>query len=256
MRATPGTPFRCIALVSAIWLGGAVLTAQNPRGFCADCHFANTDAPEREHLDAWSLSAHGRSNVGCERCHGGDPTTTERFQAHQNVLRSTNPSSPVFRANLPQTCGQCHIGPYVQFQQSDHLGLLKDGDRRGPTCTTCHGSVAAQLASPRGLEQRCQQCHGPAGREPREGRAAEARVFLEGITDVRQSLDAASRLVERVSDPTRRRLLDDAFEQAEVPLMQARQAGHRFVFDELESRLAEARRRTAALMQLLINPER
>jgi hypothetical protein len=235
-------------------LGGAALTAQAQRSLCADCHFANTDAPDRDHLDAWSVSAHGRAGVGCDRCHGGDPTTLERFQAHQDVRRSSNPSSPVFRANLPRTCGRCHTGPYVQFQQSQHFALLNEGDRRGPTCTTCHGSVAARLASPRSIEQRCEQCHGPNGREPREGRSMEARVMLEGIGDVRESLKAASRLIDRVGDPARRQTLEDALEQAEVPLTQARDAGHRFVFDELERRLATARTRTVALMQLLINP--
>jgi hypothetical protein len=242
-----------LTLVAACVLGGAVLAGQ-ARGYCADCHFASTDAPARDHLDAWSVSAHGRANVGCERCHGGDPTTADRFEAHQRVLGSSNPSSPVFRANLPRTCGQCHIGPFVEFQQSQHFALLNEGDRRGPTCTTCHGSVAAQLASPRGLEQRCEQCHGPSGREPREGRSAQARALLEGIGDVRESLGAATRLIDRVSDPARRLMLDAARQQADVPLAQARQAGHRFVFDELESRLAVARQRTAALMQLLLSP--
>jgi hypothetical protein len=243
-------------LVLACMLGGATPAAQVGRSLCADCHFAQTDAPNRQHLDAWSLSPHGRADVGCERCHGGDPTTTERFQAHQGILRSSNPSSPVFRANLPRTCGQCHIGPFVQFQQSEHYALLNDNDRRGPTCTTCHDSVSARLASPSGLAQRCEQCHGPNGREPREGRSEQARLMLEGISDVRASLEAARHLIDRVNDPSRRQQLQEGLEQAEVPLTQAREAGHRFVFDELESRLSVARQRAGVLMQLLVDPPR
>ena len=234
--------------------GGSMVGAQNATSYCADCHFANPDAPDRQHIDAWSLSKHGLAQVGCERCHGGDPTTTERLAAHRGILGSANPASPVHRTNLPATCGTCHAGPFTQFQQSRHFELLTTGDRRGPTCTTCHESVAARLVSPRGLEQRCQQCHGPSGREPRDGRAAQARLMLEGISDVRESLRATDHLISRVTDPARRAQLEDARQQAEVPLTQARQAGHRFVFDELESRLGVARDRTAVLMQLLIAP--
>ena len=235
-------------------LATTALVAQDGRSLCADCHFATPDAPNRQHVDAWSLSLHGRSNVGCERCHGGNPATLERFQAHQGILASTNPSSPVHVTNLPRTCGTCHAGPFTQFQKSRHQTLLVDGDRRGPTCTTCHDSVAAQLVSPRGLEQRCEHCHSPSGREPRPGRSAEARAMLEGISDVRESLRAATRLIGRVTDPARRQALDEARQQAEIPLTQARDAGHQFVFDELHQRLDQARARTLLLMQLLIDP--
>lgn len=232
------------------------VAAQGERSFCADCHFSASDPPARDHLDNWSISKHGRAGVGCEKCHGGNPATTDRFPAHQGVLRSSNPSSPVHYTNLPRTCGSCHTGPYTQFQQSKHFALLADGERRGPTCTTCHESVAAQLVSPRGLEQRCNQCHGPRGREPVEGRAAEARLMLEDITDLRASLAAAGRLIERVTDPARHAQLRNALAQAEIPLTQARDAGHRFVFDELRSRMATARDRAALLMQLIVNPGR
>ena len=40
---------------------------------CADCHFANPGSVSANHLSEWDLSGHGRKNVGCETCHGGDP---------------------------------------------------------------------------------------------------------------------------------------------------------------------------------------
>ena len=78
--------------------------------------------------------------------------------------------------------------------------------------------------------------------------------MLEGISDVRESLRAATRLIGRVTDPARRQALDEARQQAEIPLTQARDAGHQFVFDELHQRLDQARARTLLLMQLLIDP--
>ena len=72
---------------------------------------------------------------------------------------------------------------------------------------------------------------------------------------MRESLRTAEQLMERLEEP-RRAQLEEAYRQAEVPLIQARQAGHRFVFDQLEERLATARRRVADLLGQLVNPDR
>jgi hypothetical protein len=62
-------------------------------------------------------------------------------------------------------------------------------------------------------------------------------------------------LVNRVSDKPRRAQLDDAYQQAEVPLIQAVQAGHQFVYDDLKERLSVARQRIEALLAQLANPK-
>lgn len=72
---------------------------------CADCHFANPGSISVAHLSEWDLSAHGRRNVGCESCHGGDPKSFEPFVAHRDILARNNPASSVHRTNLPKTCG-------------------------------------------------------------------------------------------------------------------------------------------------------
>lgn len=64
---------------------------------CADCHFANPGSVSASHLSEWDLSGHGRANVGCETCHGGDPRSFEPFIAHKDILARTNPASPYTR---------------------------------------------------------------------------------------------------------------------------------------------------------------
>jgi len=252
-----GAVIRVLALTAVfVGLPQAEALAQESPSRCVGCHFANPTAPARDHIESWNASPHRLNGVGCESCHGGDATSFDVVVAHRDVLASLNPASPVHRSNLPTTCGRCHTGPYVAFQQSRHFELLNQGERRGPTCTTCHGAVAARLLSPRGLEQQCAQGHGPNSAVPRVGRPEAARLLLEGIADVRASLNATRRLINEVSDPVRRSELDEAYQQAEVPLVLAAQAGHRFVFDELEQRLADARARVAALQQALVNPPR
>jgi nitrate/TMAO reductase-like tetraheme cytochrome c subunit len=223
---------------------------------CADCHFANPDAPAANHLSDWDYSRHARQEVGCEKCHGGDATTFESFLAHRGVLNSSNPASPVNRRNLPTTCGTCHAGPFVAFQKSQHFALLEKGDTRVPVCSTCHGAAGYQRPSARALETQCRQCHGPGKIAPRMERAEAARTLYEALRESRDLMKSVRPLVNRVSDKTRRAQLDDAYQQAEVPLIQATEAGHAFVYDDFKERLSTARQRLEALLGQLANPLR
>lgn len=238
--------------LATLVFGTAPAAAQQSR--CADCHFANPSAPAAEHLADWDRSPHGRNGIGCESCHRGNASTFESFQAHQGVLNSLNPASPVAHANLPRTCGGCHIGPFVAFQKSRHFALLESGENAAPSCSTCHGAVAGQLPSPKGLYNHCSSCHGPDGIAPRPNRAAEGQLLLEGIQEVRAMLNEADSLIDRIDDADRRRQAEYDWQQAEVPLIEAANAGHAFIFDNLKERLDTARTRAEALLQRLANP--
>ena len=242
-----------IALLLAAWLLLAS-PARAQSGSCAGCHYANVTAPAPDHLAEWERSAHGRNNVGCEKCHGGDASTYERLLAHRGLLHSSNPSSPVHRRNLPATCGRCHTGPFVRFQNSQHFTLLKTGDTRVPTCTTCHDSVGSEVPSPKILEANCQRCHGPKAVAPRIERAAAARTLLEEVRDSRELLSAAKPLIDRMRNKTRQAELREAYQQAEVPLIEAGRSVHEFVFDNLKERLTTARQRIEKLLTALVNP--
>jgi hypothetical protein len=222
---------------------------------CADCHFANPQAdPLPEHTYDWESSAHGRNLVGCEKCHDGDATTFESFLAHRGILTSRNPASPTNRRNLPQTCGKCHIGPFVEFQKSRHFQLLRENRGEGPSCSTCHGPVAARLLSPRSLEKRCETCHGPEAVHPNSDYPPEGRILLGEVQAIRDLLTAAPRLISRVKDPARKKALEDAYEQAQVPLREAVHSAHAFVFDQMRERLQAAKERSEALLSELANP--
>jgi len=186
---------------------------------------------------------------------GGDATTFESVLAHRTVLNSMNPASPVNRRNLPTTCGRCHAGPFVAFQKSQHFALLEKGDTRVPVCSTCHGAAGFRRPSARALEVQCAQCHGPNRIAPRAERAEAARTLYDALHESRDMMKTVRSLVNRVSDKTRRAALDEAYQQTEVPLIQAVQAGHEFVYDELRDRLSVARQRMEALLGQLANPK-
>jgi hypothetical protein len=246
--------FPIIAFCLTASLMAASAAAQSPPSRCADCHFARPDAPGGRHVLDWDRSPHGRNNVGCETCHGGDPTTFESMLAHRDIVPFGAQDSPATSRNLPATCGVCHVGPFVAFQDSTHFLMLRNGDTNAPTCTTCHGDTAGRLLSARALASRCDSCHGLDSIAPRERRAARVRELYEELALAREELKQARAFVQRVTDPARREAFESAYQQAEIPLIQAVQAGHRFEYDGFMERLELGRQRTRALLEQLANP--
>jgi hypothetical protein len=241
-----------LILLAALILLASSADAQSSS--CADCHYATAPDLARYHLADWERSAHSRNNVGCEKCHGGNGSSYESFLAHRGVSPSSNPASLVHRQNLPATCGGCHAGPFVRFQKSHHFQLLKAGDARVPTCTTCHDAAGGRFPSPKVLESECQRCHGPKGVAPRGERAAAARTLLEEVRVSRDLLAATRPFIDRIKSSTRQEQLRQAYQQAEVPLIEAGRSVHEFVFDNLKERLTTARQRIEKLLAELANP--
>jgi hypothetical protein len=235
-------------LVTAVGLFAVPAQAQLSRSTCGDCHYSRPEAPAQDHLWNWSNSPHGRNNVGCEKCHGGNASTFEELPAHAGILMAGHAKSPVNRRNLPTTCGGCHIGPFVAFQDSRHYELLESDKPNGPTCSTCHETVGARLLSPKALEARCASCHGVDEIAPRAGRAQAARQAYERLAALRLDLKAAQGSIKKIADPARRAMLLDAYGQAEVPMIRAVNAGHRFVYDDLLESVAVAEKRVDALL--------
>jgi Cytochrome c554 and c-prime len=239
------------ALALIMLAGPAALAQQTSR--CADCHYAQVDVPAPDHLRDWDRSPHAQNNVGCEKCHGGNSTSFESVIAHRGILPSTDKKSPVNRANLPATCGGCHVGPFVAFQSSRHYELLKTGNEHGPTCSTCHDAVAGTLLSPKALESQCANCHGPKEVAPRAERARQARTMYESLSVIQKEFKLASAMIKKVDDRQRRADLLEEYRQADVPLTRAISAGHKFVYDDLEQYLGVAQTRVETLMSHIAN---
>jgi hypothetical protein len=224
-----------------------------PQSGCADCHFADPRSPRRDHLESWDRSPHARANIGCEKCHGGNPHTFEGFLAHSGIIDPSDAKSPVNGRNLPATCGTCHAGAFVAFQRSRHYQLLRSGSLSGPTCSTCHGDVEGRVLSSKALASGCNECHGPRERAPRAERAREVREQYDALKAVRDDLKLVQSLIKRVDDKKRRAALMEAYRQAEVPLSLAVDAGHQFVYADLREYLAVARTRVEALLSNVAN---
>jgi cytochrome b subunit of formate dehydrogenase/DnaJ-class molecular chaperone len=135
---------------------------------CARCH-ADRALTTRRHItipDAVQLfrdSVHGRSKrtdaATCNDCH----------ESH-NLRRATEPTSSIYRTNIPGTCGRCHLKELTAFRASIHGTALAHGVTAAPVCTDCHGEhmirgprdVDSPVASAR-VTETCSRCHEATG---------------------------------------------------------------------------------------------
>lgn len=133
---------------------------------CSKCHTSEKitkehPLPSPEFIESYTESVHGRGvfvsglivSAVCSDCHG----------AH-NIRPKSDKNSSVYRGNIPLTCKKCHLGIYDNFERSLHGKLWKDGEERGPVCTTCHTSH--EIKEPRStgfrlqISEECSGCHG------------------------------------------------------------------------------------------------
>jgi formate dehydrogenase gamma subunit len=135
----------------------------NIPNMCGQCHSQAIPGMSGRPALAYQESVHGKLVASgndkaavCSDCHG-----------NHDIRRSNDPTSPVYRANVPQTCAKCHTGEAGAFAQSIHGKVLAEGNTQAPVCTTCHGvhTIKAvkdddSMVSPRNQgDIACAQCH-------------------------------------------------------------------------------------------------
>jgi hypothetical protein len=217
---------------------------------CVVCHVGSPGPPAvAAHLAEWQQSKHANHDIGCERCHGGDPTMAEPRWAHREVLHSTVPRSPVNRANLPRTCAACHAAQAAAFSTSLHGVLLDADESRAPSCSTCHGAMDARVPSPDVLEATCAACH-PSG-SARAAYPRAARAGIEEITRIRARLAEFSTTIADVGDPIWRGELRTTWDTASWATASAATAFHAFDLPHMADSLEVARRETDSLTREL-----
>jgi hypothetical protein len=219
-----------------------------PANKCAACHLRLVwTVSATTHVDEWVTSKHAAYRVGCERCHGGDATTSDVNAAHRGVVASADRSSTVHRTALPRMCGGCHPGATSAFAQSIHGELLQRENPRAPTCTTCHTSMATEVLAPAALEQRCRECH---GKDPSE-RAAAARRQVEELTRLRRSLALAKLEVAGISDGAKREALLPQWREVDASLRVVAAGFHAFNQRRVEEQISDAQIQTTRLADAL-----
>ncbi len=127
---------------------------------CITCHSTTFSPVELgNHYLQWHFSAHKEKNVGCDQCHGGNPSAIGKIKSHEGVLPAADLKSRINQWNLPETCGACHQTIAKSFTTSTHFQRLKSSET-GPSCSTCHSHMARDVIfSPGAIANLCASCH-------------------------------------------------------------------------------------------------
>ena len=106
---------------------------------CGPCHsqkFVMQDGGQSAQMVAsYEQSVHGHAvSAGSEKA----AVCTDCHGTHE-ILDAKDAKSPIFKFNVPSTCGQCHDAISKEFKQSIHGQAIARGNWQAPVCTDCHG---------------------------------------------------------------------------------------------------------------------
>lgn len=236
---------RHLLRLGTIWLAGALIFGVRPEpagaqqpSRCVSCHQTLPEASQGGHgFAAWRGSPHAEARVGCEACHGGDPTARERDAAHRGVVGSSNRTSPLYYTRIPSTCGRCHSAELGYFRSSVHSARL-ERDGRGPNCVTCHGAMATSILSAEQVLGTCSACHSPGGSAPVD-RARESAPVLRLVRTETMLHEVVSAVAAQAPAP-RRVAAQRMLESAARHLGTAAEVWHTFHLDSAAARLGAA----------------
>jgi cytochrome b subunit of formate dehydrogenase len=171
-------------------------TSGKPAATCGDCHGSPHEAVVV--ADRASPVSHANIPSTCGRCHGqkflmeSNGQSAQPFLSYQDsvhgravengslkaavctdchgthaILPANQQASPIYKFNVPATCGKCHTDIQHTFTASIHGQGLARGNKLAPDCTDCHGIHSikqhqdpnAPVAAGNVSRDTCARCH-------------------------------------------------------------------------------------------------
>jgi len=178
-----------IAFIFLIVPAGAVdLDALN--NSCINCHkniSPTADKQSSDNFQQWSDSGHSRNFVTCDYCHGGNPNITSKTGAHYTMKNVTDPESPIYFKNIPQTCGKCHDTELEHFKNTMHYERLR-AESRAPSCATCHQPHSFKVLKASELAPTCRVCHNEKDQVASANVPEDAKIALEKADELQNEI--------------------------------------------------------------------
>lgn len=141
---------------------------------CGRCHanqeFMRSYDPDIriDQVEAYYTSRHG------ELLRLGDGNVATCVDCHDThgIRSASTTNSPIYPANVPETCGACHADEQrmagydiptdqlEEYRSSVHWSTLEDqGDLSAPVCNDCHGNHGAIPPGHSAVGRVCAECH-------------------------------------------------------------------------------------------------
>ncbi|MBN2366931.1 MAG: cytochrome c3 family protein, partial [Calditrichaeota bacterium] len=136
---------------------------QNLPATCCNCHEARNAATNRNYLgpcvrEEYLRGVHGKL---IQEGFDGAPTCNTCHPAH-SIRKGIDPQSKIYKMNIGNTCGECHIDALAEYSESIHSRALTHGIFESATCTDCHGEhqiIQPDSASLTAAHDACIECH-------------------------------------------------------------------------------------------------
>lgn len=182
-----------IALIFLIVPAGAVdLDALN--NSCINCHENLTAKNVSVNYQRWSDSVHSSYFVTCDACHGGNPNVNSQAEAHSSLKNFTDPQSPIYFKNVPETCGKCHETELEHFKNTMHYQRLR-AESSAPSCATCHKPHSFKVLKASELSTLCSVCHNEKIQATSANVPVDAKLALEKATELQNEIVTAKKSI-------------------------------------------------------------
>ncbi|MFA4956202.1 MAG: hypothetical protein WC556_04425 [Candidatus Methanoperedens sp.] len=178
-----------IAFIFLIVPAGAVdLDALN--NSCITCHEDVTAKKASDNYQRWSDSVHSSYFVTCDACHGGNPNVNLQAEAHSSMKNVSDPQSPIYFKNIPETCGKCHETELEHFKNTMHYQRLR-AESSAPSCATCHKPHSFKVLKASELSPLCSVCHNEKDQAASANVPVDAKLALEMATELQNEIVSA-----------------------------------------------------------------
>lgn len=168
--------FMLALILISVTLASRAVADDLPGGKCLECHLTTDDGVG----ELWQDDVHALAGIGCDACHGGDPTQDDSDLAKRS---GTGYRGELSAREIVSSCGGCHsdveymkerkpllpVDQLEKYRTSEHGKLLVKGETRVAQCASCHGAHGVRevndAKSPvyaSNVPATCGGCHGDA----------------------------------------------------------------------------------------------
>jgi hypothetical protein len=159
-----------------------------------ECHEDIIRKKASDNFQQWSDSGHSSYFVTCDECHGGNPDINTEAGAHSGMKNITDPQSPIYFKNIPETCGKCHAQELEHYKNTMHYQRLR-AESRAPSCVTCHQPHTFKVLKASELTPLCSVCHNQKDQLAAANVPKDATLALEKANELQEEIRNASKII-------------------------------------------------------------
>lgn len=192
--------FTYLLLIAFIFLivPAAAISLDALNNSCITCHEDLTAKNVSVNYQRWADSVHSSYFVTCDACHAGNPNEKTQAEAHSSLKNVTDPQSPIYFKNVPETCGKCHETELEHFKNTMHYQRLR-AESSAPSCATCHQPHSFKVLKASELSPLCSVCHNEKVQATSANVPVDAKLALEKATELQNEIVTATNSISQAN---------------------------------------------------------